>query len=101
MQNAKCKMRSALSAFCILHFAFVISCGHTTPAPPPPPPQPAPPAVTGPALPSTVDEARQLKTSDPETYERALKAIGTPRALALLGMFQLEQKRWDDAIPSL
>jgi len=90
-----------LFAFCILHSAFFFSCGRTTPAPPPPPPQPAPPAIAEPALPATVDEARQLKTSDPETYERALKAIATPRALALLGMYQFEQKRWDDAIGSL
>jgi len=78
---------------------FTITCGRSTPAPPPP--QPAPVAVTEPALPATVDEARQLKTTDPATYERALKAIATPRALALLGLYQFDQKRWDDAIATL
>lgn len=80
---------------------FSITCGRSTPAPAPPPPEPAPVVVTEPALPATVDEARPLKTKDPETYERALKAIGTPRALALLGLHQFEQKRWDDAVTTL
>ena len=80
---------------------FAIHCGRTAPAPPPPEPRPAPPAITEPALPTTVEEARPLKTSDPERYERALKAIGTPRSLALLGLSQFEQKRWDDAIATL
>ena len=80
---------------------FAISCGKSTPTPPQPAPQPAPPAITEPALPSTIEEARPLKTSDPERYERALKAIATPRSLALLGIFQFEQKRWDDAIATL
>jgi soluble lytic murein transglycosylase len=80
---------------------FAITCGRTTPAPPQPQPEPAPPAITEPALPTTVEEARPLKTSDPERYERALKAIATPRSLALLGISQFEQKRWDDAIATL
>jgi len=80
---------------------FTITCGRSTPAPTPPPPAAAPVAVTEPALPATTDEARQLKTKDPETYERALKAIGTPRALALLGLYQFDQKRWDDAVTTL
>lgn len=80
---------------------FAITCGRTAPAPPPPEPQPAPPAITEPALPTTVEEARPLKTSDPERYERALKAIGTPRSLALLGLTQFEKKQWDDAIATL
>jgi len=80
---------------------FAITCGRSAPAPPPPEPQPAPPAITEPALPTTVEEARPLKTSDPERYERALKAIATPRSLALLGLTQFEKKRWDDAIATL
>jgi len=79
----------------------VVSCGRSTPAPPPPQPEAAPPAVTEPALPATVDEARQLKATNPELYERGLKAIGTPRAIALLGLHQFEQKRWDESIASL
>ncbi len=90
------------SAFCILHFAFVVtltSCSRTNPAPPPPP-TPAP-IVTEPALPTTIEDTQALRATDPAKYERALTAIGTPRAMALLGLFQLDEKHWDDAIASL
>jgi len=91
------------SAFCVLHFAFacllLTSCSRTNPAPPPPPT--TAPIVAEPPLPATIEEAQALKTADPAKYERALAAIGTPRAIAILGLYQLDGKRWDDAIASL
>jgi soluble lytic murein transglycosylase len=113
MQNAECRMgRRALWSFCILHSAFCIltACQKSTPTPPP---AAAPPAATATAPPAqappplTLDEARPLK-SKPAEYEAALSSLVNSgdaktkgRALALLGLFYMEQKRSDDAIKAL
>src|SRR5882672_441254 len=88
-----------------------IACGRTAPPPPAPAPQP-PAAVAMPAAPpaiTTIDEARSLRANGKlDQYEAALQtlyssedAVTRRRALALLGVFELEQKKWDLAVPAL
>lgn len=68
---------------------------------------PAPAPVAPPA--ATLAEARaQLAAGHPQEYERSLQALALSadtqlarRARATLGLHQLEQKRWDEAIASL
>lgn len=64
-------------------------------------PRPAPPVITEPApVVTTLSEARALRAK-PE-YEGALRSLEDDRrARALLGLFLLEQKRYDEAVPVL
>jgi soluble lytic murein transglycosylase len=112
MKNLEFRMR-ALVAFFILNSSLfiLVSCSpRSVPAPPPPPPAPAPVAVAAPEpQPATIDEARSLLANHkPEAYERGLKALAMSsdakvarRALAMLGLYQLDQKRWDEAVATL
>jgi soluble lytic murein transglycosylase-like protein len=111
MQNAKCRNRDLIVfAFCILHSAFFLSCARTSPSPSPAPPAPQPPAVVeSEPLPVTIEEAQSLKGNGKlALYERGLKALALSddpkirgRALALLGLFEIEQKRFDEAVATL
>ncbi|MCU1348819.1 MAG: Soluble lytic murein transglycosylase and related regulatory protein, partial [Acidobacteria bacterium] len=69
----------------------------------------APPVESRPAAAETLDEARSLRRNGRlEEYERSLKLFAASsdprlanRALALLGLHQLEQKRFDEAYATL
>jgi soluble lytic murein transglycosylase-like protein len=112
MQNAECRsIPLRLSSFFILHSSFfiLVACTRTAPAPPPPP-APTPPAVVEQEqLPATLDEARALRVAGKlETYEHALRALtASPdartrgRALALLALVDLDQKKNDEALAML
>jgi len=74
---------------------------------PAPPPAPAPvAAAASEPLPSTIAEAESLlRNGRADLYERGLRALGESsdplvrrRALALLGLYAFDQKRWDDAL---
>ncbi len=87
--------------------AMVAGCGKSTPVAPAPPPvvqvQVEEPVAT------TIDEASAArKAGHLERYERDLRSLirsqdpaTRRRALALLGLFLYEQKRYDDAAPLL
>jgi soluble lytic murein transglycosylase len=91
----------------VLAFLLVLAtaCAHQ-PAPAPPPPTPA--AVLEPPA-SSLEEARALKTAGKlEAYERSLRFLSlsadpvtSQRAVALLGLHEFEQKRWDEAFVTL
>jgi len=101
-----------LSAFCLLT-SCTGSKPEVTPPPAPVPATPAPeptpaPVVEPPKLP-TLDEVRALRTSQRlDLYESGLKsltqspdAITQRRALALLALFYVDQKRTAEALPAL
>jgi soluble lytic murein transglycosylase len=76
----------------------------TAPVPPPaPPPAPAPAPVVEPVKVPTLDEVRAIK--QPDLYESGLKTLAQSndaqtkgRALALLALFDIDQKRTADAL---
>ena len=89
---------------------ILAACGRTQP--PPRAAQPATPVVvpapaTRPA--ATLSEARaELAAGNPAQYERSLRVLAlsadpqtSRRARAMLGLLQVDQKRWGDAIASL
>ena len=95
----------------LLACALLVGCGKTAPvvtATPPPAPAATPVAVADP-LPSTIDEARSLlRNGQKDAYERGLQALSQSvdserhrRALALLGLYYFDEKRWDDAFKYL
>jgi soluble lytic murein transglycosylase len=94
--------------FVALLLAFAFGCAHTSPTPLPPilPPPPAP-VVEPPAI--SIDAARALYNAGSlPQYERSLVALSAStdpvvarRAMALLGLFDVEQKRWDAAFDAL
>lgn len=97
-----------VSAFCFL----LSGCTKSTPAVgplPPPPPVPVPVAVVEPPRLPTLDEVRVLRASQqPELYESGLKSLTQAadaqtqrRALTLLALFYLDQKRTAEALPLL
>lgn len=92
--------------------AAFTACGGRTSPPPAAAPRAAAQSVAEtpqPVLASTLDEARSLRRNGRlEEYERSLRLLGTSddprlahRALALLGLHQLEQKRLDEAYGTL
>src|SRR5437764_8811873 len=100
-----------LSAFC---FLLLIACTRSTPTaaplPPPPAPVPAPVAVVEPVVKTpTLDEVRSLRTNNQlDLYEAGLKTLSRSpdaqtkgRALALLALLYVDQKRTAEALPLL
>jgi soluble lytic murein transglycosylase len=92
---------------CLL--VLLIACGRTA-APPPAPAAPPPAPVVAPEpLAQNFDEAKQLLAAGRlDLYEHSLQALGTStdpqtshRAMALLALFYIDQKRTEDAIPAL
>lgn len=86
--------------------AFLAAGACSAPPAPKPPPVPAPAPVE--SLPATLAEARPLRSADPARFERALTRLSRSsdpvtarRALALLGLFQLDGNRWSDASTTL
>src|SRR5437762_4531892 len=106
----KSRVRRRLLSIFNFQFSILLlaACAHT---PPPPPLPPLPVVVAKPPaelLPATLEEATPLRTSDPAKYERALQSLASSpdpltsrRALAILGLFQLDAKRYDDAFATL
>jgi tetratricopeptide (TPR) repeat protein len=86
----------------ILLMGGLFSCGRSTPV------APAPPVVqVEEPVAKTLEEARADR-SDASAYERDLRSLSRSedpvtkrRALALLGLFLHEQKRFDEAVPAL
>jgi len=101
------------SAFCFLLSAFACSHPAPTAAPLPPTPAPAPAAgpveVIEPVKQPTLDEVRLLRTNNQlDLYESGLKTLAQSsdaptkgRALALLALFYIDQKRTADALAAL
>jgi len=89
------------------------ACARTAAPPPPPPARPAPaptaPAVAPEPLAGTLDEAKALRAAGSlELYEHSLQALSNApdgqtahRAMALLALFYIDQKRAADAIAAL
>src|SRR5437867_233776 len=86
-----------------------MACGRTA-APPPPPTGPSPAPVVAPEpLAQNFDEAKLLLAGGQlELYEHSLQALAASadpqtshRAMALLALFYVDQKRTQDAIPAL
>lgn len=102
------KLLAIRSAAALLPIAaLALACSHA-PAPPAPVPAPvAAPRIEAPA--NTIDEARTRRVAgNLDTYERSLRFLSlsadlvtSRRAVALLGLFEFEQKRWDDAFETL
>lgn len=99
-----------LSAFGLLIFtACTRSTPTAAPLPPPPAPVPAPVAVVEPVKVPTLDEVRSLRTNNQlDLYEAGLKTLAQSpdaqtkgRALALLALFYVDQKRTAEALPML
>jgi soluble lytic murein transglycosylase-like protein len=89
---------------------LLTACAHPTPATAPPPaPVPVPVAVVEPVKIPTLDEVRSLRASNQlDAYESGLKTLAQSaetktrsRALALLALFYIDQKRTADALPML
>jgi len=90
---------------------FGAACTRSTPtaAPLPPAPAPVPVAVVEPVKVPTLDEVRSLRTnSQLDLYEAGLKTLSQSadartkgRALALLALFYVDQKRTAEALPFL
>ena len=87
----------------------LMACGRTA-APPPPPTAPSPAPVVAPEpLAQNFDEAKLLLAGGQlELYEHSLQALAAStdpqtshRAMALLALFYVDQKRTEDAIPAL
>lgn len=102
------KIGCRLSVVGCLAIAF-IACGRTA-APPPPPAAPFPaPAVAPEPPPPTLEDIRKFRIDGKlDLYERGLVTLSTSadartkqRALALLGLFYIDQKRPEEAIPVL
>jgi soluble lytic murein transglycosylase-like protein len=99
-------MTRALLAFLIALSACTKSTPAVTPLPPPPP-IPAPAAVVEPPRLPTLDEVRALRTNNqPDRYESGLQSLTRAadaqtqrRALALLALFYVDQKRAEEALP--
>ena len=97
-----------LSAFCLLPSGCTKSAPAVGPLPPPPP-VPVPVAVVEPPRLPTLDEVRALRASNqPDLYESGLKSLTQApdaqtqrRALALLALFYIDQKRTAEALPLL
>jgi soluble lytic murein transglycosylase-like protein len=103
------------SSFILLAALLTFGCTASKPAltPPPPPPAPAPapppaPVVEPPKLP-TLDEVRAFRSNQQlDLYESGLKTLTLStdaetqrRALALLALFYVDQKRTAEALPLL
>jgi soluble lytic murein transglycosylase-like protein len=98
--------------FIVCAIAFT-ACTQSTPTaaplPPAPAPVPAPVAVVEPVKVPTLDEVRSLRTNNQlDLYEAGLKTLSQSadpqtkgRALALLALFLIDQKRPAEALPIL
>jgi tetratricopeptide (TPR) repeat protein len=94
----------------LLAIAAAVGCGKSASVPQaaPPPPAPVPVAVPDP-IPSTIEESIAAKgRGRTDLFEAGLQRLGDStdeavrrRALALLGLFQLDQKRWAESIETL
>ncbi len=90
-------------------FVLAFGCAHNVPAPLPPVPPPPPPAPVADPTASTIEAARVLyEAGNLALYERSLVALSASadpvaarRATALLGLFDVEQKRWDASFDAL
>ena len=91
---------------------LIAACTRTTAPPPPLPAQPAPPtapAVAPEPLAATLDEAKALRAAgNLQLYEHSLQALSNAsdpttahRAMALLALFYIDEKRTADAIAAL
>ncbi|MGZ7080247.1 MAG: hypothetical protein ACXVJT_12595, partial [Thermoanaerobaculia bacterium] len=89
---------------------WFLACGQTsTPVVEPAPPPASVPVAASEPLPSTIAEAESaLRNGRADLYEQGLRALATSadpltrrRALGLLGLYSLDQKRWDDAFKFL
>lgn len=86
-----------------------VACGRSAPVPAPMPVATAPTPVIVPEEIPSIDQVRALRTAGQlDRYEHALKVLSTSpdtrtrgRAEALLGLFYIDQKRHDDAVPYL
>lgn len=87
---------------------LLVACGQTSTPVVEPAPTSAPVAATEP-LPTTIAEAQSLlRNGRADLYERGLRAFANStdlltrrRSLALLGLYSIDQKRWDDAFKFL
>lgn len=101
----KSTSRRAAAAFALL-LLLATACAHQAPTPAPPPPAPVA-VVELPA--SSLEEARALRAAGRlDAYERSLRFLSlsvdpvtSQRAVALLGLFEFEQRRWEDAFVTL
>jgi soluble lytic murein transglycosylase-like protein len=107
-------IRSALSAFLFL-LLLLAACSHPAPTPVPVVPSPvvapapAPVVVPEPPKAPTLDDVRAFHTNNQlDLYESGLKSLAQSpdpktkgRALALLALFDVDQKRTDAALPLL
>jgi len=93
--------------FCFLlsAFWFAAACNHQQPIAAPPPLAPPPAPVAAPTPPLSLYDARKLQGAE---YEQALTTLSmsadpvtSRRALALLGLFYVDQKRPADAVAAL
>jgi soluble lytic murein transglycosylase-like protein len=111
--EVRSEQRSYLLLPCLVAFLLTACSGSkpaVTPATPAPPaPVPAPVAVVEPPKLPTLDEVRSLRTNQQlDLYESGLKtlaqspdAVTQRRALALLALFYVDQKRNAEALPAL
>ena len=108
--KAESRRQKAAVGAAVVCALLAFGCGKTSSpvVEPAPPPTAVPVAATEP-LPSTIAEAQSLlRNGHTEAYERGLTALATStdpqtrrRALALLGLYSFDQKRWDDAFKLL
>ncbi|MEA2339461.1 MAG: soluble lytic murein transglycosylase [Thermoanaerobaculia bacterium] len=97
------------SAFSLLIASCTQPRPTAAPLPPPPAPVPAPVAVVEPPKVPTLDEVRSLRTNNQlDLYEAGLKTLAQSpdaqtkgRALALLALLYVDQKRTAEALPVL
>ena len=97
------------SAFCLLLFGCSHPAPTAVPLPPPPAPAPAPVEVVEPVKQPTFDDVRLFRTNNQlDLYESGLKTLAQSsdaqtkgRALALLALFYIDQKRTGDALAAL
>jgi soluble lytic murein transglycosylase-like protein len=89
---------------------LLAACSRPAPVPAPLPPPPAPaPVVVEPVKQPTLDDVRALRTNNQlDQYETGLKTLTQSndaqtrgRALALLALFYIDQKRTGEALPIL
>jgi soluble lytic murein transglycosylase-like protein len=102
--------RSMTRQMAFIALVLLAACARPTPATTPiPAPTPAPVAVVEPVKVLTLEEVRSLRTSNQlDAYETGLKTLTLSadpqtkgRALALLALFYIDQKRAGEALPLL
>lgn len=105
-QVSRRRARNALTPFGII--VFLAACGRSTNVAPPAQPQALPTQAAEESLPSTLEEVRPLRESDPARYERGLRALAlssdattAKRARTLLALDLFARKQFEASVPAL